>query len=99
MQKTILLSAKNIITVNRIYIDTSIRLTSGLLDPTNVEMPKNDHPSIILSYCHCLCFYLSFCLSVSLFYLSDTICFSYIYYLPTPTLGQDMTQGQFLSGV
>ena len=25
--------------------------------------------------------------------------FKYWYYLPTPPLGQDMTQGQFLSGV
>ena len=25
--------------------------------------------------------------------------FHYWYYLPTPPLGQDMTQGQFLSGV
>ena len=28
-----------------------------------------------------------------------TMLFLYIYYLPTPPLGQDMTQGQFLSGV
>ena len=29
----------------------------------------------------------------------DTYDFNLRYYLPTPPLGQDMTQGQFLSGV
>ena len=29
----------------------------------------------------------------------DIFCNYYRYYLPTPPLGQDMTQGQFLSGV
>ena len=40
--------------------------------------------------------------SVLLFLLDDNNNAIYIYiyiYLPTPLLGQDMTQGQFLSGV
>ena len=32
-------------------------------------------------------------------YLNFRFIYRYLYYLPTPPLGQDMTQGQFLSGV
>ena len=31
--------------------------------------------------------------------LLEPIYNSFVYYLPTPPFGQDMTQGQFLSGV
>ena len=49
-------------------------------------------PCISVYFCVCLCEWLHACLSV---------CVSMCewYNLPTPPLGQDMTQGQFLSGV
>ena len=39
------------------------------------------------------CYLFALTLNVKQFYLTHR------YYLPTPPLGQDMTQGQFLSGV
>ena len=59
-----------------------------------------------MEYCVCMCvrMYIYLSLSLSLY----IYIYIYVYlvevnnglsYLPTPPLGQDMTQGQFLSGV
>ena len=69
------------------------------LDIISIYLSAESFVDCTAVFCVCVCLfvYASVCKYV---YVCDSVCWLVAwYYLPTPPLGQDMTQGQFLSGV